>query len=238
MITEVSPSLYSEQEHIYSRQEHMSSSDGRQLTTTSYAILCLLAIRPWSTYELAQQMRRSLHHIWPRAESNVYAEPKRLVEAGLADAEVQTVGKRPRTLYTITPKGREAIENWLDSESSPSRVESEPLVKVLFGNYGTKETLLRNLQAIAAEAEAVKELWRVVASEYDRGTHVFADRVHVNALIFRWIWEHAELNARWAQWAIAQVEQWSDTSERADIDGALDVFRSVLRPAAPSSRPS
>src|SRR5919198_2119040 len=101
----------------------MSSADGRQLTTTSYAILGLLAIRPWSTYELAKQMRRSLHHIWPRAESNVYAEPKRLVEAGLATAEVQKVGERPRTLYTITPKGRQALERWLATETAPTRVE-------------------------------------------------------------------------------------------------------------------
>jgi PadR family transcriptional regulator AphA len=47
----------------------------RELTTTSYAILGLLAIKPWSTYELAAQMRRNLHYFWPRAESNLYAEP-------------------------------------------------------------------------------------------------------------------------------------------------------------------
>jgi PadR family transcriptional regulator, regulatory protein AphA len=210
----------------------MSRDDGRQLTTTSYAILCLLAIRPWSTYELAKQMRRSLHHIWPRAESNVYAEPKRLLEGGLATAEVQKVGERPRTLYTITPQGRQALERWLETESAPTRVESETLVKVLFGNYGTKDTLLTNLRAFAAEAEAVMQLWRVVASEYDRGSHEFPERVHVNSLIFRWIWEHANLNVRWADWAIEQVEQWPDTSEPADIERALEVFRSPLQPAA------
>ena len=58
----------------------------RSLTTPSYAILGLLSIQPWSTYELAQLMRRSLHFVWPRAESNLYAEPKRLVEAGMATA--------------------------------------------------------------------------------------------------------------------------------------------------------
>jgi DNA-binding PadR family transcriptional regulator len=210
----------------------MSSADGRQLTTTSYAILCLLAIRPWSTYELTKQMRRSLHHVWPRAESNVYAEPKRLLEAGLATAEVQKHGERPRTIYTITPQGRRALERWLGSESAPTRVESEALVKVLFGNYGTKDALLTNLRAFAAEAEAVMQLWRVVASEYDRGTHEFPERVHVNSLIFRWIWEHADLNARWAAWAIEQVEQWPDTSQPTNVETALEVFRSVLQPAA------
>jgi PadR family transcriptional regulator, regulatory protein AphA len=209
----------------------MSRTDGRQLTTTSYAILCLLAIRPWSTYELAKQMRRSLHHIWPRAESNVYAEPKRLVAAGLARAESQRVGERPRTLYTITAAGRRALERWLGTESASSRHESETLVKVLFGNYGTKEELLANLRSFAAEADAVKGLWRAVASEYDRGTHAFPERVHVNALIFRWIWEHAELNARWAEWAVERVELWPDVAEPVDAEASLAVFRDVLESA-------
>jgi DNA-binding PadR family transcriptional regulator len=209
----------------------MSRTDGRQLTTTSYAILCLLAIRPWSTYELAKQMRRSLHHIWPRAESNVYAEPKRLVAAGLARAESQRVGERPRTLYTITAAGRRALERWLGTESASSRHESEALVKVLFGNYGTKEELLANLRSFAAEANAVKGLWRVVASDYDRGTHAFPERVHVNALIFRWIWEHAELNARWAEWAVERVESWPDVTEPVDAEASLAVFRDVLESA-------
>ena len=31
------------------------------LTTTSYAILGLLALRSWTAYELAKQMKRTLH---------------------------------------------------------------------------------------------------------------------------------------------------------------------------------
>jgi PadR family transcriptional regulator, regulatory protein AphA len=72
--------------------------------------------------------RFGLYHVWPRAESNIYAEPKRLVEAGLATAETQSVGRRARTLYTIAPEGRRALEHWLGTESAPSRFESETLV--------------------------------------------------------------------------------------------------------------
>jgi PadR family transcriptional regulator, regulatory protein AphA len=42
-----------------------------KLTTTSYVILGHLALRSWSTYELAQQMKRSTRHYWPRAESKI-----------------------------------------------------------------------------------------------------------------------------------------------------------------------
>src|ERR1043165_5639122 len=84
-----------------------------ELTTTSYAILGLLAIKPWTTYELAQQMGRALGQFWPRAESMLYEEPKKLVAHGLVRASAESVGKRPRTVYTITPKGRRALRAWV-----------------------------------------------------------------------------------------------------------------------------
>ena len=83
------------------------------LTTTSYAILGLLAVKPWSTYELTQQMERSLGHMWPRAASKLYEEPKKLVDHGLARATQDRVGQRPRTVYSITDKGRRALAAWL-----------------------------------------------------------------------------------------------------------------------------
>src|SRR5688572_20716249 len=79
------------------------------LTTTSYAILGLLALKPWTTYELAQQMQRALGQFWPRAESKLYEEPKKLVAHGFARSSSEMVGKRPRTVYSITPKGRRAL---------------------------------------------------------------------------------------------------------------------------------
>jgi PadR family transcriptional regulator, regulatory protein AphA len=44
----------------------------KQLTPTSFAILGLLSIQPFTTYELAQQMDRTVSWFWPRAASMVY----------------------------------------------------------------------------------------------------------------------------------------------------------------------
>ena len=81
----------------------------RKLSTTSYAVLGLLALRPWSTYELAQQVSKSLSSWWPRTERQLYEQPKILVDHGLATATTEMVGRRPRTLYDITPAGRVAL---------------------------------------------------------------------------------------------------------------------------------
>ena len=93
--------------------------DGRS-TTTSFAILGLLAVQPWATYDLAKLMRRSLHFFWPRAESNLYAEPKRLVDtpASPRPARSGTATGR-RTVYSITDRGRDGAAGVARDTTSP-----------------------------------------------------------------------------------------------------------------------
>ena len=108
------------------------------LSTTTYVILGHLALRDWSTYELAHQMKRSTGHYWPRAQSKIYEEPKKLVAHGLATATREYTGRRRRTVYRITSKGRRALKRWLAEPGHAPVVEFEGLVKVLFAEQGTK----------------------------------------------------------------------------------------------------
>jgi PadR family transcriptional regulator, regulatory protein AphA len=208
----------------------------RRLTTTSYAILGLLAIRPWSTYELAQLMTRSLHFFWPRAESNVYAEPKRLVEAGMATAEVAWTGDRKRTVYSITEEGSVALRRWLTQESAPQRLESEAALRLLYGNLGTKEDLLAAVERVAADAEeAITELCDL-ADQYARGEGRFPERIHVNALLLALLVEQARAASRWVTWATAEVNTWTDTAT-PDVDWAVGVLRRVIEGVPVSDAP-
>src|SRR5882672_11793921 len=88
-------------------------SSPQRMTTTSYAILGLLAVKAWTTHELVQQVDRSMRRIWPRAQSKLYEEPKKLVAHGYARATDDSVGRRRRTRYTITAKGRRALAAWV-----------------------------------------------------------------------------------------------------------------------------
>ena len=84
-------------------------SRDRTLTTTSYAILGLLSVRSWSTYELTQQMDRSLGRIWPRAQSKLYEEPKKLAAGGYARARQERWGSG---LAPSTASRHEAGARW------------------------------------------------------------------------------------------------------------------------------
>jgi DNA-binding PadR family transcriptional regulator len=199
----------------------------RPLTTTSYAILGLLAIQPWSTYELANQLRRSLHFFWPRAESNLYAEPKRLVEAGLAEAREEWNGGRKRTVYSITDSGRAAFREWLRTPAASQRLESEAYLRLLFGNSGAKDDLLRAIKRIEDDANALVENYTTYGAEYARGEGLFPERIHVNALVASLLMAQGRATARWAEWAQAEVEQWDDTAD-PDVDWAVKTLLDAI----------
>lgn len=203
----------------------------QKLTPTSYVILGLLALRRWSTYELAQQMRRSIPYYWPRAESHIYEEPKKLVAHGLATATSESVGRRPRTIYGITDAGRRALRQWLDEAGRAPLVEFEGLVKVLFAEQGTREQLLATLRSIRAQADDTREHHKALAADLATTGGPFPERLHVNTLVFKFMWDQVEMLGRWAAWAEQEVTGWPE-----DLSQPVNTkVTSVLHVAATSS---
>ena len=197
----------------------------QSLTTTSYVILGLLALRRWSTYELAQQMQRSLPYYWPRAESHIYEEPRKLVDHGLATAKREFVGRRPRTVYSITVKGRRALKRWLGEPGRGPLVEFEGLVKVLFAEQGTKGQLLATLRSIGADANRTREHHSALAADLAGTGGPFPERLHVNALVFKFMWEQADMLARWTAWAEQEVTRWPEDASQPTDSGVVTVLR-------------
>jgi PadR family transcriptional regulator, regulatory protein AphA len=180
-----------------------------ELTTTSYAILALLGVQPWTTYQLAQQMKRSVNDVWPRAESVVYEEPKRLVASGHAIATVDHVGRRRSTTYAITAKGRRALRKWLAIPGAAPALEFEALLKVAFGDLGDLDGLQRNLAAIADMADARASYIADRIREYQDTGGPFPDRLPVITLVARFHEEQAAALQRWARWAAREVDGWT-----------------------------
>jgi PadR family transcriptional regulator AphA len=207
----------------------------RRLTTTSYAILGLLSIQPWSTYELAKLMHRSLDRIWPRVESSLYNEPRKLVRAGLAASESQMSGRRRRTEYQITDAGRSALRAWLADETVDHvAFECAPLVQVYFGENGTTHDILAAIARIRANAESELRHWIEVATAYAEGRGRFPGRIHVNTLILQLAWDLAIVRLAWADWATREVAGWSTAGEPTDVMHFQTLIAEILGSAARS----
>jgi len=200
------------------------------LTTTSYAVLGLLAIKPWSSYELTQQMDRSLGRVWPRAVSKLYEEPKKLATHGLATSAVQQSGQRTRTIYTITAKGRRALADWLGQPGDGPVLEYEQLLKVFFAENGTKADLLASLTAAQAWAQARSAESLDIGEQYRTGGGPFPGRLPELQLTSRFLTDFYLLVGQWASWASAIVETWPDDPGQARHDPAV-IAETVLRAA-------
>jgi DNA-binding PadR family transcriptional regulator len=202
-----------------------------ELSTTSFAMLGMLAIRPWSTYELAKHLDRSLRPLWPRARSHLFKEPKKLVDHGLAEASEESVGRRPKTVYTITPKGREALRAWLALPGEGPSLEFEQLLKVFFADQSSKADALRAVANIRLWAEERNAENVAVARAYVAGEGPFPERAQVLNVVGRFLTEFADMVGDWAEWADKTIQAWPD-----DVLGAEPDLEWMEKVAARSPR--
>ena len=189
-----------------------------ELNTTSFAMLGMLAIQPWSTYELAKHVDHSLRPLWPRARSNLFNEPKKLVVHGLAAATEETVGRRPRTVYTITPAGRRALRQWLGTPGEGPVLEFEQLLKVFFADQGTKTDALNAVATIKQWARDRNAENITVARSYVAGTGPFPERAAVLSVVGRFLTDFADMVNEWADRATTTIETWPEDPSRAEPD--------------------
>jgi PadR family transcriptional regulator AphA len=203
-------------------------------SATAYALLGLLSLRPWTTYELAQQARRSLRWFFPRAERHLYTQAKRLAAAGLATAEVGYRGRRRTTTYTITPAGRRALRGWLHEPPAPPVLECEALLRTFFADAGSRDDLVATLEATRSQAADALEQLAAMARETVAGDAEFLERIPVNGLSMRLGLDFYRTVHRWATWAADEVATWQHPDGRG-WDGGLAVFQDAAGTSGPAA---
>lgn len=187
-----------------------------QLTTTSYAVLVQVAVRPWSTYELAQQRVRYFRYVWPRAESAIYREAKRLAKMGLVEGEKEYTGKRARTVYSITDAGRSALRDWLATPVAPFSMDFEAMLRVFVAPLGTKGELIDTLEQVRSDAREMLQFAGEVKQEFADGINVTQDQAHIRALAVDFFVSLLNTVHDWAERTLSEVDGWDDLSASED----------------------
>jgi PadR family transcriptional regulator, regulatory protein AphA len=105
-----------------------------RLTPTSYIVLGLLEMAGESTpYALKQLVARSVGYFWSVQHAQLYTEPERLAAGGYV-TETREEGGRRRRLYSLTEKGRTALEDWrTDATTELAELREPALLKLFFG---------------------------------------------------------------------------------------------------------
>ena len=199
------------------------------LTTTSYAILGQLAWGEATTYELVKAMGRNLRFMWPRAESRIYDEAKRLEAAGLAESRTGRTGRRRSTTYAITAAGRRALRAWLAGPPEGISLEHGPLLHILLGREARPADLQAAVAAVRDHADNMLAVGTPLAQEYLDGRHPQQEEVHLRALTFDYLYRWARLNREWADRTEAELRRWRDTApSAAKHRRALERIRAAL----------
>ena len=104
------------------------------LTPTSYIVLGLLeTVGKGTPYDLKGMVAVSIGNFWSLHHAQLYTEPERLAAAGLLTEKRENGGRRRKT-YSLTARGRKALEEWRETPTEElSELRDPALLKLFLG---------------------------------------------------------------------------------------------------------
>ena len=126
------------------------------LTPFSHVVLVLVGEGGAGPHDLVRMARQGRVY-WDAADSQYYAEPKRLARLGYLEARKEPGMTRERTVYRLTEKGLDALRDYARTPASFTPLKSEPLLRLLIadlvGEAATRESI-RALRTDLADLRA------------------------------------------------------------------------------------
>jgi DNA-binding PadR family transcriptional regulator len=123
------------------------------LTPTGRVILGMITLGKRSGYEIKQFVDKTTRHFWAASYGQIYPELKRLEDQGLITGTDDPSGGRARTVFELTPAGREALVRWLESDDLPNaELRDEGMLKLFFSD-AAPERRIENIRVMRLQAE-------------------------------------------------------------------------------------
>jgi DNA-binding PadR family transcriptional regulator len=120
------------------------------LTPFSYVVLTLVGQGGAGPHDLVRMARQGRIY-WDAADSQWYAEPKRLESLGLLASRKEPGRTRARTHYTLTDKGRDALAEWMKQPARFPRIQHEAVCRLLAADLVGERPVVESLRALRAE---------------------------------------------------------------------------------------
>jgi DNA-binding PadR family transcriptional regulator len=139
-----------------------------ELSLFSYEILGLVGQTGAGAHDLLRMAKRGRMLDWA-GESQYYVEPKRLARLGYLETRKEPGKTRERTVYTLSDKGLDALQEYARTPVRFTPLKSEPLLRLLIadlaGEASTRASmgtlrddiadLMAQLEAAAASADTL-----------------------------------------------------------------------------------
>jgi PadR family transcriptional regulator, regulatory protein AphA len=121
-----------------------------ELTVFSHVVLVLVGQDGAGPHDLVRMARQGRVYA-DFADSQWYAEPKRLERLGYLRSRKEPGRTRERTHYELTRKGRDALVEWMREPTEFSRIFMEPAIRLLAGDLVGDEAVLESLSPLRGQ---------------------------------------------------------------------------------------
>jgi len=168
------------------------------LTPTSYAVLVLVGRDGAGPHDLVRMMRQGRIYE-SAAESQYYAEPKRLERLGYLQARKEPGRTHARTHYELTPKGYDALRDWMATRPEHPQLAADPILRLLAADLVGEAPVRASLLTLREDLADLR-------SRLDTADEVAASLPHREKYLL--------MNHRLARRVLDAYEAWLDEVER------------------------
>ena len=124
------------------------------ISNAAAAVLGMVALGAQSGYEIKQAGDRSFRFFWALGPPQIYAELRRLEEAGLIEGTEDARGQRRRRTVSITRAGRSALHDWLAPDrAEPLEVRDPELLRLFFADAMSAAEVREHVAAMRERSE-------------------------------------------------------------------------------------
>lgn len=174
----------------------------RDLTPFSYALFVLIGNGGAGPHDLVRMARQGRIYS-PWAESQYYAETKRLQALGYLTSRREPGQTRPRTHYELTEKARKALAEWVPLPTPFPKIHNEGIARVLAADLVGEAPVVESLRALRGE---IADL----SARLDVAEAVAETLPHRKTYLL--------LNHRLSRRLLAAYSTWIDEAEK-ELDG-------------------
>lgn len=166
----------------------MSNGD---LSFFSYEVMGLVGREGAGPHELKQMVERGRMFAWA-GESQYYSEPKRLAKLGYLEARKEPGKTRPRTVYSLTEKGLEALREYAARPVTFTPVKSDLLVRLLIADLVDEPVTRNSVSQLRGDLDDLEERLR----EFEARSESLPHRRKYRVLVLEYMQELLDLQLR------------------------------------------
>jgi len=178
-----------------------------------FAILELLERKPLSGYELKRRFQGSIVFFWRANHSQIYRELKLMEKDGLVVGNKIPHDWRPtKTVYAVTPKGREKLIEWLREKPKLRGVKDDMMLKCFaFHLVAPQEARAQLAHHRKLHEQRLEQYLKIKQQLEERHGEVLDTRDPIlfwNSLCLYQAMAYERMYIEWCQWAMARYDDF------------------------------